>query len=146
MNTVKPRTNAQNKQIHALISKQGIDADTKAGMCMDVSSDRCSSTSDLFEHEAWLLISALNRQVNAADNPAPKSVVDDKLQKQRRRVIAKLASAGYVTPLGKADMEAINQWVLQQKFKKKLNDHSSEELSKLIYAAEQVYKHFISKV
>ncbi|TNE29185.1 MAG: hypothetical protein EP346_06905 [Bacteroidetes bacterium] len=64
--------------------------------------------------------------------------------KQRKRVISHLAEAGFTTPDGKPDMNAINNWVEKQKYKKRFNHLNGAQLSELIYAAAQVKKHHLS--
>lgn len=127
------RTNEQNRALHSLITKAGFDADMKADIVFNYTDGRTRSSADLTYSECNELIKFLGR------------IIPDVLDKKRKRVIACLAEAGFVIK-GKPDMMAINKWVIQQKFKKPLNDHNSNELSALIYAAEQVKGHFLSKI
>lgn len=66
--------------------------------------------------------------------------------RKRKRVIAVMKEAGYRHADGRADMDAIHDWVMKQKFKKHMNAHTINELSSLIYAAEQVRDHYLAKV
>lgn len=122
------RTKEQNKQLHMLLGNLGL-MDSKAWLVSEYTDGRTEKSSEMTKQEATELIRALN----------------DKGDRKRKRVISHLAEAGYVIN-GRPDMEAINKWVLQQKFKKPLNAHTDSELSLLIYAASKVKEHFLSKV
>lgn len=122
------RTKEQNKQLHLLLGNLGL-MDSKAWLVSEYTNGRTERSSEMSVGEAAELIKALN---DAGD-------------RKRKRVISHLAEAGYVKN-GRPDMEAINKWVLQQKFKKPLNAHSDSELSSLIYAASKVKDHFLKKV
>lgn len=120
------RTQVHNRQLHAILNKQGIDAEAKAELVLDFTNGRTHRSSQMTDEECLNLIRSLNAPVR------------DELDKKRKRVISHLKGAGYILGDGRADMTAINQWVQKQKFKKPLNKHTSSELSTLIYAAEQV--------
>ncbi|HSW64958.1 MAG TPA: hypothetical protein VLH56_16850 [Dissulfurispiraceae bacterium] len=66
--------------------------------------------------------------------------------RKRKRVISHLKEAGYVLANGRADMAAIEAWAQKQKHGKRLNAHNLAELSDLIYAADKVRQHYLSKV
>lgn len=127
------RNQQQNRALHLLITQAGLDADTKAEMVLSYTEGCTCSSAEMTLQECNELIRSLRK------------MIPDVLDKKRKRVIANLAEAGFVKN-GKPDMMGINRWVLQQAFKKRLNDHNSEELSKLIYASEQVLKHFLNKI
>ncbi|MEZ5195086.1 MAG: hypothetical protein R2764_01405 [Bacteroidales bacterium] len=122
------RTKEQNKQIHMLLGNLGL-MDSKSWLVEEYTHGRTDRSSEMTRQEATELIRALN----------------DVNDRKRKRVISHLAEAGYVKN-GRPDMDAINKWVIQQKFKKPLNAHSDSELSSLIYAASKVKDHFLSKV
>lgn len=55
-----PRTKTQNKSIHALLGKHGIDAETKAAMVERITNNRTSHTSQMSFAEANQLITELD--------------------------------------------------------------------------------------
>jgi hypothetical protein len=127
------RTESQNKALHLLLGKVGIDQDTKADMVFNYTDGRTMHSAEMTCMECDALIRALRK------------MIPDIMDKKRKRVIANMAEAGFIRN-GKPDMFAINEWVLKQGLKKPLNDHSSAELSKLIYASDQVRIHFLNKI
>ena len=55
----KPRTLTQNRAIHTLLNKKGIDAELKAEMVTRLTKGRTSHTSEMYFHEANALITEL---------------------------------------------------------------------------------------
>jgi len=127
------RTKEQNKELHLLLNRTGLDSDNKAELVRTYTKGRTSSSAEMLIHECRQLIGDLRVNNSLADN-------------KRKRVISHLKEAGFSLPDGRADMERIQGWVQQQKFKRKLNEHTIEQLSGLIHAANAVRKHFLSKV
>lgn len=71
---------------------------------------------------------------------------DDKLDRQRKQVIANLANSGFVKE-GKADMQRINEWCVKYgHLNKPLNDYVGVNLSKLIVQSEKVYTKFLDSL
>lgn len=114
-------TKAQQQRIHILARKTGLDERDLRNLVERWSGS--GSTKDL----------PLGTATNIID------YFEDKLDRQRKRVIANLKAAGM-------DMDQVHAWVKQQKYKKHLNEHTAAELSKLIYAAEKVKQHYYSKI
>lgn len=129
------RNPKQNSIFHMLITELGIDAEAKAEMVYDYTDGRTSSSSEMSEHEMQILINFLKVQKHTDTNIADR---------KRKRVISQMIQAGYVNN-GKADMKAIESWGLKV-FKKPFNSLSIKELSKVITAAENVKKHYLSKL
>lgn len=143
------RTKQQNKALYSLISKLGIDDETKQGLVMQYTKGRTKRSSEMFQHECHQLIEALRAKL-PGQTPrqafVPRNKLEAKKERQRKRIISHLKEAGYTLPCGRADMHAINLWVEKQKFKKTLNQHTTAELSQLIYAAGKVRDHFLKHV
>lgn len=59
-NMPKPRTLQQNKTIHSLLNKAGIDDDLKRQMVVRITSGRTTSTKEMYFAEANQLIAELN--------------------------------------------------------------------------------------
>lgn len=127
------RSQKQNKILHMLISKIGMPEDLKREMIISFTNGRTANSSDMNYHECQQMINKL------------KSLFQDEADKKRKKVISNLIQAGFIKD-GKADMHRINAWCQKQAFKKDLNGHSMIELSKLIYAAEKVKAHALSKI
>jgi hypothetical protein len=119
------------KQFYALLDKAGM-KEEKAQLCSVYSKGRTARAKELTTSEYSELIGHLQAQANIV---ATHEVRDRK----RKRVIAIMASRGYVSD-GKPDMTEIYKWVEDKGCHKpkKLNAYSSEELSDLIYQLEQI--------
>lgn len=129
------RTITQNNRLHALLHQLGIDLDTKEVLIDQFTNGRTVRSSEMTRNECQALIKELEVRVGSeADR-----------DKKRKRVIAQLAEAGYITKDARPDMPRIYEWVRRQKHKKHLNAHTSDELSGLIYAAEQVKNHYLQQ-
>lgn len=143
------RTMQQNKALYSLISRLRIDDETKQSLVMQFTKGRTTHSSEMFQHECDQLIEALQAKLPQPKPRrafVPKNELEAKKERQRKRIISHLKEAGYMLPDGRADMHAINLWVKKQKFKKTLNQHTSEELSQLIYAAGKVRDHFLKHI
>lgn len=130
------RNPQQNRRLHQLLQQLGIDEEQKLDMVSSYTNGRTTSSSQMYWHECQNLINFLNAQASG------KADVADR---KRKRVISQMRQAGYVTATGKADMRAIEAWVLKT-FKKPFNSLSTGELSKVIVASENVKKHYLSKL
>jgi hypothetical protein len=65
--------------------------------------------------------------------------------RMRRHIIAMAHEMGWKLPNGKADMQRINGWCLQQFGKKALNKYDYKELTKLVSIFKKVYRQFLEK-
>lgn len=126
------RTPEQNIQLHTLLTRLGIDLEGKEDLVSQYTQGRTTSSREMNVEECQALINELNRHT------AP-----DLLDTKRKRVIAHLAEAGYLTPEGKPDMVGIYGWVRRQKYKLEFNSLNSYQLSELIHAADRVRTHFL---
>lgn len=128
------RTSTQNRQLHSLLTKAGLDLEDKETLVHQFTGKRTTRSSEMTRNECQALINELKVLTN-----------QDLLDRKRKRVIAHLAEAGFITEDGRPDMVIIHAWVKRQKHKKELNSLNSYQLSELIHAAEKVKDHFISK-
>ena len=134
------RTLAQNKQLHGLLNRLGIDSEQKAELVALHTGNRTTSSAAMSYRECQALISALRD----SERDLTRKDAQERDTK-RKRVISHLKEAGYTLPDGRADMPAIYAWVREQKHKKEFNAHTSQELSTLIFAASRVRDHFLTK-
>lgn len=134
---MQTRTTEQNKELHVLLSRLGLDIEAKEALVYEHTRHRTIRSSEMTVREC----DALLRNLRAL----AKNNTDDIRDRKRKRVIAHLAEAGYVNPDGSPDMVGIHQWVRRQKFKKQFNDHTSTELSALIFAADRVRQHALDR-
>lgn len=128
------RTTTQNRQLHALLTKAGLDLEDKEALVRSYTHNRTTRSSEMTVQECQALINELKVQTN-----------QELLDRKRKRVIAHLAEAGFITPEGKPDMLLIHAWVRRQKYKRDLNHLNSYQLSELIHAAAMVRDHFMTK-
>ena len=134
---------ALNQQLHGLLTQAGLH-EQKATLVSSYTRGRSSSSKDLTNEEAKLLIAYLAGVANVNGEAA---------QKMRRRIISmahEMNWHGPLTPEGgkqKIDMDRLNEWCIHYSFGKKvLNRYSYQELPKLVTQFEFVYKDYLSKV
>lgn len=139
---MKTATADQIKKFHTLLSKAGI-MHRKRDIVLGASRGRTESSRDLSVDEMKAVIDSI--ETDKPEVKRPPVNADPVLDKKRKRVIANLASAGYILASGKPDMDAIYSWTRKQKHKKELNKLNSRELSELIVASEGVAKHFMKQ-
>jgi membrane carboxypeptidase/penicillin-binding protein len=138
------RTKNQNRAIHTLCNHLGFDSDDRKQIVEKFSQGRTTSSAELTVEEARRLINDMRE--NLPQQIYVNSPEEQERDRKRKRVISHLAEAGYIKKDGKHDMDAIHAWVRRQKYKKHLNAHTSKELSTLIYAADAVRQHFLTKI
>ncbi len=131
--------------INTLVSQYGIDKDTKAMMVEGFSLGRCSSTKDLYDEEATLMLQHL--QQNDPNRAA--------IEKMKGKIFYYCHEMGWTVPrrsppTGGAgggrvvDMKRLDEWCKGRSYlKKKLDWYKYKELPKLVTQFEQVYSSFI---
>lgn len=149
MNTV-PITPAKLKAIHTLLSKYKIDKEAKAAMVYGFSGGRCTSTKDLTDAEAVLLLRHLQ-----AHDPNRAAV-----EKMKGKIFYYCHEMGWTAPSqpppeggGGAptrmvvDMKRLDAWCLKYSYlHKKLDYYRYNELPKLVSQFEALYKHFLLSI
>jgi hypothetical protein len=132
----------QNKQLHLLLSQTGL-LPQKADLVAGFTNGRTEHSSEMTTVEVIDLIKYLKAQ-KKGEIQAEKRI--GKEEKMRRKIIAIAHQMGWKKQ-GKADMERINNWCLQQFGKKPLNGYTLKELTKLISIFEnKVYKQFLQGI
>lgn len=127
-------TKAQNKRLHQLLSKLGY-MEYKEQIVSSYSNGRVAHSSELYSVEADRAIKGLQ-----AEWKKKQKSQEDKANTMRRKLIALTYQLNWVVE-GKADMERLNNWCVKYGgFSKKLNEHTLEELPKVITQFEQMIK------
>jgi hypothetical protein len=131
------RTLQQNNIMFSIFKKLGIEKEERQALALQYSNNRTDSTKMLFKHEAEALINDLNKQTGA-----------DVADRMRKKIISQAKLMGWIIPgTNKADMDHINAWCINYgQFKKKLNEHSLQELPKLVSQFERAYKSYLKNL
>lgn len=96
----------------------------------DATQGRTASLRDLSSKE----LRDLEQRIVEMVDPAEAS-----MQRQRRKIIAILASRGCTTPEGRPDMAHIHAWVERYGYlHKPMNDYTNKELPRLVTQAEAI--------
>lgn len=137
-------TKGQNIKLHTLLAKLGISLEVKRDLVHQYTNGRGTSTKELYVDEAGDLISALEHQLTGK-GVVPKGGFD---ADRKRKYLLHLAHLrGVTTPAGKVDVERVNQWCIKYgKYKKALMDHTTEELSLVIWQMEKVTTDFLNGI
>lgn len=132
-------------QINTLLSRlarlrgYSIDKNEKAGIVMEFSGGRVSSTKELNGEEADSLIQYLQKKITVPVKFVPKSG-----ERQRRHIIAMFHEMGYQQDNGKIDMEAVNAWCVQHGYLHKiLNSYAEDELPLLVTQCKRYLEYHI---
>jgi hypothetical protein len=135
----KPASSAQVKAIHAILARKGL-MDQKQEIISSASSGRTQHSRELSYYEAFDLLKTLNDQE-----------LEEKTRKQRmiNSLIAMAHEMGWITKkmvLTKCgvinsgyDYSLLHSWLENNVFKKKLNEHSYQELTILVSVFKKVY-------
>lgn len=133
----------QNSRLHALISKVGIDKETKAEMVFKYTNGKHTSSADMTFSQREQMINDLQRIANQM----PMSVAEQSANQQRRKLFALCHEIGWELPNGKVDEDRLEKWILkyghQNTKGKRLKDYTGKELPKLVTQFELVEKHKI---
>lgn len=126
--------------IHKLLYLLKIkDAEIKASIIMQFTGDREQSSARLYFHEAELLIDELKRRTGG-------KLRGDKGDKSRKLMIHYAHLMGWGIN-GKADIKRLDGWCKQFGYLHKgLNEYSADELPRLVYQFEMVYKSFLKGI
>lgn len=121
------------------LRRYAMDKNEKAGIVMEFSGGRVSSTKELNVEEADSLIQYLQTQVSTPVKFVPKSG-----ERQRRHIIAMFHEMGYQLDNGKIDMEAVNAWCVQHGYLHKvLNSYAEDELPLLVTQCKKYLEYHI---
>lgn len=138
---MKPINPNKLKAISTLVSKYGISKEVKASMVAGFSAGRCTSTKDLFDDEASLMLSHLQK-----NDPNREAI-----ERMKGKIFYYCHEMGWTTT-GKSgkdvvDMKRLDDWCKTYSYlKKKLDWYNYRELPKLVSQIENVYRHFIQSL
>lgn len=123
--------------INALLNKLKL-KEQKDNLVMGFTGQRTSSRGGMFKAEAIELIRYLKSQ-------DPDEVAAERM---RKKVISMAHECGYRIPgTKKVDMKKLDGWCTTfGMYKKKLNQHTKEEMVNLVTQFEQRYKSFLSSL
>lgn len=132
----RPITAEQLKCLNTLVSKRGIDKETKATMVQGFSSGRSDSSKGLYFDEATEMIKHLQAlQPNAAAAAKMRGKVLYYAHEMNWRVA------------GKLDMPRVDAWCNKFGYlHKDLDKYEYSELPKLVSQIEAVYKHYLKNI
>jgi hypothetical protein len=144
MSLLAPITPSQLKYLHALLNQLDW-IDQKPALVKQYTNGRETSSKNLLKIEADDLIRDLEGQL---EKPvAPTSAEEAANERMRRKIISRAHEMGWELPGGKADMARINAWCQTRGFgKKRLNDYTKAELSKLVSQMDIVYKKYLKEL
>jgi len=141
MNTNKmKRTAQQSILLNTLIAKLKIDKETKQLLVYQFTNERETSSSEMLFNECNNLINHLRRMLgqNTIQTPVKQQLNREKMDKQRKRLIAKFREMGYNTDDNKADMQRVNETLVKH-WHKTINEFDKEELQKVIAVVEHKF-------
>lgn len=127
------RTIAQNARLHSLISKLGIDEETKQSLVGQFTNGRTSSSAEMDVKECEYLIGHLS--VLSGKSNVQVNAISDRL---RKRIISKFREMEYNTSTGKADMPRIQATIIN-KWGAELNRLSDKQLREIIGVLERTW-------
>ena len=127
-----------NKQLHSLLNATDLTGQ-KSNIVHGFTDGRSDSSKELTNGEAEKMIKYLQSIT------ANKDEVSNKM---RRKMISLAHEMHWHLPgTQKIDMQQLNGWCCKfGQFKKELNKHSYDELTKLVSQFNQVYNHFLKKI
>lgn len=139
------RNNQQNRILHTLLTKHGIDNDTKKEMVMTVTKGREKSSAKLTMEECQSLINSLNANQHTPRPNYTDKYKDDPEDKQRKKIISICYEMRWTLDK-QIDWKRLNTWLLKYGIHHKvLNDLSETELPATITQFEELLKHFYAK-
>lgn len=136
---MKYRTLEQNARLHALITKLGIDTETKAQLVAEVSKGRVTSSKLLTERECEMLISHLSSMPAMAGTRY--GYVNDPANKMRRKILSICHELEWELQNGSVDWPRLNAWLLKYGYLHKgLNEYTEQELPTLVTQFENLLR------
>lgn len=134
------RNPAQNRQLHMLINRLGIDDYTKMDMVSRYTQGRTTSSSQMYWHECQNLIGFLKAQDkrSSASNPA---------NTMRRKILYYFHQMGWELENGQVNMSDVESWMRSKSYlNKSINSYTAAELPKLVSQVYSMYKSHLNKV
>lgn len=149
------RTNDQNKRLHTLLAKLGIDRSTDDGrenfedMVYKATNGRTTHSSKMLITECQAVINNLKvmqgQRVQEVKTPAPE-FENSAENKMRRKILSICREMGPQWYRSGYNWEHINKWLFKYGYLHKgLNEYTKEELPKLITQFENLLKSHYAK-
>lgn len=127
-------TPAQLKCLNTLISKRGIDKDTKAVMVAGFSNNRCTSSKELYYDEAADMI----KHLQTLQPHQPEA------EKMRNKILYYAHEMNWRNAALKLDMQRVDAWCNKFGYlHKDLDQYEYKELPKLVSQFEIVYRSYL---
>jgi len=124
------------RQMMSLFTKLNLQGRRHA-WAFEYSQGRTESTKELYADEVTAIIKGLEVYFKE----------QDVANQMRRKIIAKAHLMQWEVKGGKADMERIDKWCINNgPYKKELNKHTVKELGILVSVFDKVYKQYMNKV
>lgn len=151
------RTKDQNKRLHAILGKMGIDRSTDEGreileqMVYDVTKGRTSSSSKMLIDECQALINNLKAMTGERPSSytgAVSKYKDDKADKMRKKCLSICREMGgdWLMANGQYNWKKINEWLYKSGYlHKSFNSYTAAELPKLVYQFEKLLETHYAK-
>lgn len=142
------RNNTQNKRLHALITKLGIDGDAKEELVYNFTGTRETSTSKMEVSECQNLINHLEAATKGLTPAIPKGNGNpNKADKMRKKILSICHEMNWTNEQGKVYWPTLNEWLLKYGYlHKTLNEYKEAELPTLIAQFENLLKQFYKKL
>lgn len=125
------RSLPQNRKLHMLLGKLKLDPEVKQDIIYKATLGRTTSSKDLYQSEADILINELNRMLNA-----------DPAQRMRRKIFSICHELGWRLPASqKVDVQRLNNWLMKYGYlHKPLMAYTYQELPALVSQLEEILK------
>ncbi len=137
-------TTRQNKMLHFLLNRLGIDDGTRHDMMFNFTGGRTTSSTELTKEECSILIEKL---LSILDNDGKKQdrLLKDLKQKSRRTIFKLMYDCGFLDAgMNNAEkLTVINKWIANKtKFDGKLNDLNYKQLDSIIRQLQAIRRNY----
>ncbi|PHN00657.1 hypothetical protein [Flavilitoribacter nigricans] len=124
-------------QIRTLLTKLGIDEETKETMVLEATGGRTYSIRQMRTIEAIQIIRSLQGK-------ADDYQVDEAKQRMKRQILALCHEMGWEHDNGKVDMDRVNRWCQNRGYiKKPFDEFTKAELPKLVAQFKAMHKIYL---
>ena len=143
------RNNTQNRRLHLLITKLGIDDEAKEELVYNFTGTRETSTAKMEVRECQALINhleAAKRNLTPTLSKGEGAKVD-KADKMRKKILSICHEMNWTNTQGKVYWPTLNEWLLKYGYlHKTLNEYKEAELPTLITQFEALLQQFYKKL
>lgn len=132
------RTLEQNKRLHTLLGKLGVEKEQKEELVFGFSGERTISSAELTMQECYSLCNHLQGMIYASD---------DRADVMRKKVLSICHEMKWKLESGKIDWEHLNDWLMKYGYlHKSLNEYKEKELPKLVTQFENLLRDYLKKL